>query len=433
MSPTHLTTERVLSDRIACVRVLCIVGMIYVHVPGMPEGVARVLDPSSPFASMQAFIVESFGRASAALLSVLSGWLCGLMLVGASIGSPTVRGARPVDKGVALSQIQRRVQSTIVPMIFWASVTMVVYAAVSLVRPTFLAPLGATLVVTLWRYVNTLVFLTEVPHGPTMHLSFLRDLFVCFVLAPVLLMVLRRHALPLVVAIGILYLADGSSALMLRPLLLFAFTLGLWAAVRGVSPTALDGTTGRWAVLTCLSAVGILMANAGHMDGVNRALVVVGLDLRESVLYPLARLFGSLSRLLSRQMPWLFATFCSHFLVLSLLYHGAWLPLTGSVESGPLFFLWFLCAPVVSLAVAYAGLRLVDRWFPGLAPIMGSGFGRRPGGRGSRVPTVALPTSIASTARSVGSRTAPLAPVRAATASARDRALPSRASAKAPV
>ncbi len=443
--------------------------MIYVHVPGIADTAAeRILDVAAPFASLQAFIVESFGRASAALLSLLSGWLCALKLTGGSISSMAPRADKAVDAAAALGMIMSRVRSTIVPMVFWALLTMVVYAVVTLFRPTFLLLEGETLAVTFWRYLNTILFLTEAPHGPTLHLSFLRDLFVCFLLAPVLIAVLKRHAVPLVVAIGIVYIADGTSVIILRPLILFAFTLGLWGALRGVSPTALDGTTGWWLALACLSTLGVLIANAGHLDALDRLLETVGLDLRESVLYPLARLFVSLSvwcvsahivrqpagQLLRRQMPWLFATFCSHFLVLSVLYHGAWLPLAGSAGTGPVFFLWFLCAPVISLIVAYTAVRLVHQWLPELSPIMGSRLGGGGGGSGGTgVPTVALPASSASAAQSVravagglvkgaGIR-APVAPVSArgsvpgpgasATSSSRDRVASRRDPEKAPV
>lgn len=387
-----------LSERIACVRVLCIIGMIYVHVPGVADNaVDRVFDASAPFASIQAFIVESFGRASAALLSVLSGWLCARTLLG-GVSEPSVSRPSLSDvSGAARRLVRSRFHSTLVPMIFWASLTMVVFAAVSLVRPTFLAPDGAPLGATLWRYVNHVFFLTDAPAGATLHLSFLRDLFVCVLVAPLLLVGLTRHAIPIVLALGVLYLADLSSVIILRPLILFAFALGMWAAVRGASPRLLDGSPVRWLVLTGLLTIAVMWANAGYLDAIDQVLAAVGLDLRASVLYPLSRLFGSLSvwciaayvvsrslgRLLRAQSPWLFTTYCGHYLILIVLYIAVWSPLSGSAESGPLYFMWFLVAPAIALLVAQVALRVIDRWLPKLAPIVGSGMGKPVGKRQS--------------------------------------------------
>ena len=365
---TRPLTDRIdprLSERLSVARVLCILGMIWVHVPGAPaDGADRILDLADPAATLRAFLVEGVGRSSAALLSVVSGWLCAHLLLGG-------RAPRAL--------IGARARLILVPMLFWASVTVALYALVSTVRPTFLSAPGPVDAATVLRWIDSVAFLSSAPSGPTMHLSFLRDLFVCTCLAPALLALIRRWPRAVMVALGAFYLADLESPLVLRPLVLFAFAIGLWLAHRRVRLDAADAHLGWWIGASIFATVAVMLANAGAFAAPDAALASVGLDLRESVLYPLSRLFGSLAvwtlaaRLvgtraggaLAAQMPWLFTTYCSHFLVLGLLWAGLLAPL-GASGTAPGFTLWFLAAPLVALLVGRAIVRLtLARWPPG--------------------------------------------------------------------
>ena len=202
-------------ERIAMVRVLCIGFMIYVHVPDNAISMVSAVPIPDPSLFSQGFLVEGAGRASAALLSLVSGLLTAVAL----------------RRGGPGSVIRRRFRSIVVPMLFWSSVTVALYAALTFVRPTFLTPDGRPLPELLLDYVNAVFFVTAQPMGPTLHLGFLRDLFVCIVLSPLVLAALRRFGALVPTALALVYVFDLESVVVLRPLVLFAFSIGMWLAI----------------------------------------------------------------------------------------------------------------------------------------------------------------------------------------------------------
>ena len=398
--------DPLLSRRLACARVLCILGMIWVHVPGAAlDGAGRALDPEALGASLQALLVEGPGRAGAALLSVISGWLCAQTLLG---GQP------------AASMIRARLRTVLVPMLSWGGVTVGFYAVVSLLQPTFLSVRGPIDGAVILHWINSVAFLTDAPMGPTLHLSFMRDLFVCAALSPWLLAGLRRAPLVVVSVTGALYLADVSSVIVLRPLVLFAFSLGLWLRASGADPRALDARPGLWVALAGIVTLAIVLANGGAFAGADALLARVGMDLRESVLYPANRVFGSLAvwtltlRLakggtgerVAAAMPWIFTAYCSHFLVLGILW-AAFLEPAGLGRHELGFTLWFLAAPLLALGIAraivlvlraHAPDAIADAFGPARA---GKRVPDRPGARTRRARTVSPETRTATGVPSV--------------------------------
>ena len=358
------------SERLSVARVLCILGMIWVHVPGgAADAAGRTFLAADPAGTLQAFLIETMGRSSAALLSVVSGWLCARTLLGG-------RGAGAL--------VRARARTILVPMLTWALATVAVYGLVSLVRPTFLSVAGPVDARALLFWANNVLFLTEAPHGPTMHLAFLRDLFVCACLAPLLLRALGRRPGLLLTGLGLLYVADLESPLMLRPLVLFAFVAGMWLARARIRIDVADRGLWLWIALALGSSAAVVLANGGAFETFGARLEAVGLDLHESVLYPVSRLFGSLAvwtltarlsgtraaRALAGQMPWLFTTYCSHFLVLGVLWVGLLEPL-GLGGSPVTFTAWFLVAPLVALLVGRTIVRLTLAGWPRGAGLLG--------------------------------------------------------------
>lgn len=361
-------------ERIALVRLLCIGCMIYVHVPGnaVAEAVRGV---SVPFASaaLQSLVIEGPGRASAALLSLVSGVLTAVAL---SRGTPT-------------ALYRRRFRSIVLPMLLWSGTTIALFTLASLLlRQDLLGFVGATRVQTLTSYADSILFLTDAPYGPTTHLGFLRDLFVCMLLSPLLLLALRHLGAAVLVALGALYLFDVESVVVLRPLIVFAFAIGLWLVDRGARLDALDGRWPLWLALFLVATAAVIAS------GTERALASApslwfaerGLDLREAVFYPLTRLFGGLTiwtlaaKLvgtrwhvrLAALTPYVFVAFCSHYLVLSLLWSGALEPLLGD-STNPLFLPWFVIAPFVAIAAAALLVESSARLHPPLAMLLTGG------------------------------------------------------------
>jgi len=360
------------SQRIAMVRTLCIFGMIYVHVPSAnPDSVMYGLDLGDLFGSAQAFLVEGFGRASACLLSVVSGYLTARVLVnhGGKIGN----------------LYRKRFASIVVPMALWGTMTVGVYALVSLSRPTFLNISSDGNLDAVLQYLNFVFFITDTPVGATMHLAFLRDLFVCVLLSPLLLFALKRAATVTLATLLLVYLLDLESVIVLRPLIVLSYTAGMWLLLCRANLHRLDKFWVLWIALSSLCTLLIMHFNAGFMPVLNDVFAARGLDAKESLLYPVSRLFGALaiwtitalllgSRVqwfLTKLSPYIFAAYCSHYIVLTLLFFGVWQPFWGG--EGPMYGVWFFLAPLIAMAVACAMVNLVAMWFPGFALLLTGG------------------------------------------------------------
>jgi len=371
--PEAAQINAALSRRIDIARVLCIIGMIYVHVPhGLDAPPVLGLTVDSLFGNLRAFIVEGFGRASAALLSVVSGYLVCHALVGS---------------GRSVGRLYRsRFKTIIIPMVIWGTITVAVYAVVSMTRETFLhidfsSPADAIL-----QYLNFVFFLTDLPVGPTMHLAFLRDLFVCVLLAPVLLGALRLSAPIVLLLLAALYFLDIRTMFMLRPLILFAFAMGMLVYMRAVDVRCMDKWLLPLAVGLIFTTLSLMSVNSGFITDFSYSRGQLTVDLSNTVLYPLARLFGTLTlwaltaRLVQTQVgeriaflkPLIFTAYCCHFFVLSLGFFVLWMPILGNA-SGPFYWVWFLGAPATALFSAWVLLSFCSGWLPAVARTLAGG------------------------------------------------------------
>lgn len=351
-------------------RMLCVLFMIFVHVPdGQTSAVLYTLSDGGFAVFLEGFLVEGPGRASAALLSVVSGYLAATTLL------------KPGSSVWLL--YRRRFKSIILPMFIWAVVTCLIYLAASRFRPTFLDDAQ-----TLLEQLNFVLFLTAMPDGATMHLGFLRDLFVCVLLSPLLLPAIQRMAWLVLPLLGLFYLFehDQSSVLILRPLVLFAFSTGIYLATRKVALNSLDRFWPLFVVLSFVATMAILLVNSGLAEGAVSLFAARDMEFDEVVLYPIGRLFGSLAiwtlipmvlggRLqawTTRFTPYLFAAFCGHYLMLTMVFHALWAPTLGGRESN-VFLIWFLAAPVLSMAMAIIVVNVTLRIYPPLATLLTGG------------------------------------------------------------
>jgi succinoglycan biosynthesis protein ExoH len=351
-------------------RMLCVLGMIFVHVPdGQTASPIYAFNAGGLGFFLEGLLVEGPGRASAALLSVVSGYLAAFALLRAN--------------GAVLSLYRRRFISIVLPMVFWGAVTYLVYLLVAQTRPTFVSEATS-----LMDNLNIVFFITEMPIGATMHLGFLRDLFVCILFAPVLISAVQRMPWVLLSLLGLFYLFEHeqSAVIILRPLVLFAFTIGLTLAVRNVRLDSWDRFCPLFIVLAVFSTATIMLVNGGAGANLVDAFSAEGLSFSEVVLYPLGRLSGSLAiwtflpvlvggsfqRWALRNSPYVFATFCSHYLMLTVLFFAGWQPVFGD-RGSDMFFVWFLAAPLVSMAIAIAIVQCALKIAPPLATLITGG------------------------------------------------------------
>jgi hypothetical protein len=176
--------NRTASDAIRVARVLCIVCMSYVHLQ---------LYPATDLPIVEAVVVDTLGRSSVPLLSVISG----VLMV------PFFERRRWP------TAIWSRFRSLIVPMAIWN-----VFAVV------------------IWGYEflpNDILAVTAAPK--LLYLAFLRDLFVVSSMTPILVWCARRAPYALIVATCVFYLADPSTVLILRPQIAFFYVAGVLLAV----------------------------------------------------------------------------------------------------------------------------------------------------------------------------------------------------------
>ncbi len=361
------------NNRIVLVRLLCIFGMIYVHVPLMESAnLAGGGSGFSVFELLRALLVDGYGRTSACLLSIVSGFLVAKTLAG---NAPRYG-----------QFFKRRFRSIYVPMVVWGIVTVLVFSFVSMVQTTFLSNACGGKNVWSIDCVNVVLHFNAISTGPTMHLAFLRDLFVCMLLAPILIVIMRHIPLVGLSTLTLVYLLDWESMLVLRPLVILGFSVGLTIGLRQINFAWVDRLWLCWIALAVLLAMLTTAFNSGQLPKLQWLFAVNGLDAREALLYPLTRLFGALAiwsltlKLMSLPImnwsvklePYLFIAFCSHPLLLSMLQELSGLFSTESALS-VLYPVWFVIAPAVSIAASVLGMRLCGVLLPGLLQTFSGG------------------------------------------------------------
>ncbi|WP_128254056.1 acyltransferase family protein [Falsirhodobacter deserti] len=203
--------DRVTSDAIRITRVLCILCMSYVHL--------HFFDlPGTDFTAIRAIVVDTLGRSSVPLLSVISGFLM--------VGFFSKRDYREAAT--------QRARALIVPMIIWNSIAVMLWG---------------------WSGLNDILGLTET--SKLIYLTFLRDLFVMSLMTPLLLFLARKLPALLFAGAAVVYVADISSILVLRPQILFFYCMGVLIAVNPIKMPA------GWKVfaIAALAALCILIAS----------------------------------------------------------------------------------------------------------------------------------------------------------------------------
>lgn len=205
-----LLDERV-SETIRIARVLCIFFMMLVHVPPGFDGYAELVkDEPSLIGLIQIVFTGIFGRSSVPLLSIISGYLAVYSL------------SRYGYTKYAYS----RFMTLYLPVIFWNS--LLLFFALSAAHflgvstTSYEAVAGFSAAKMIYGAV-----LNIDDSGITIALNFLRDLFICGLLLPVLLPMARRFPLISLPALVIISSAGFLEPLIFRPAIIQFFFLGV--------------------------------------------------------------------------------------------------------------------------------------------------------------------------------------------------------------
>lgn len=209
------------SARINLLRIVLICGIVLVHVPYGPE--------TAPFNGdngivdwLRVFLSESVFRVGVPCLSAISGYLL------------LRKGVESFDYRHVLG---RKMQSVLLPLLIWnGAFFLFVYIAQSQgIGQGYLPD------VTQARFPELLNLLFALNGEPiNLPLYFLRDLFVCILLSPVLIWLVKRYPFLTLAILLVLTVVPVPVYIVLRQSILLSFAIGMACAIHKVDVRRMD-------------------------------------------------------------------------------------------------------------------------------------------------------------------------------------------------
>ncbi len=234
-----MTFDQNLSSRINLMRIILISGIVFVHVPHNPE-TSPFLGVYGFFDWIRVFLGDALFRIGVPCLSAISGYLL------------FRRGMQAFDY---LATVKSKTKTVLLPFILWNGA---LFLAVLLLQRF---EVGLGYFPDLWNATTREI----ISHGAALEelpvnvpLYFLRDLFVCILLSPLLAFLVKRFALvTLAVLLIITAWPDLTLFIVQKKSILFSFTLGIALALHKVDLKTLDPYAGRITVAVLLAAASL--------------------------------------------------------------------------------------------------------------------------------------------------------------------------------
>lgn len=352
------------SAAIDIARVIGILGIVYAHSRTGLTNAQLSNQPLNAYSITYWLLVEMLGRSAVPLLSVISGWLTAPSAGHRSYGA----------------YVRNKVKVLLTPMAAWNLITLFVLgvAVLAVHFPIDFSPLGM-------RLVNEVLNLTK-QASFNYQMSFLRDIFVCMLMAPLLLRAPTR-LLWVVIALAFVWaIGEWKLYLLLRPQILAFFTLGIVARRGDV------GETLRHIPSLVLVAAFVVVALAKVWISMQGEVFHRAHPLETGVIDNLLRVAAA--AFFWRMALWLadsrarkpllavqryiFITFCVHIMILKLVV-GPLQALFLGRFGDPLWLVSFILQPLIALAGAWLISQVLLRLFPALAGVLGGGRLTRPG------------------------------------------------------
>ncbi|SLK02752.1 Acyltransferase family protein [Novosphingobium mathurense] len=342
-------------DAISIARVICILGVVYVHAWTGLGGHDLELARGTAQENLRWFLMEAFGRSAVPLLGLISGWLVA--------GSPRTRNW--------LAHVERKARTIVVPMIAWNVIALVLVCGTAWLF-TLPAPTPPSV-----SWVLEEVFILTRNPDVNVQMPFLRDLFVCMVMAPMLLRMSGR-SLALVIALAAAGQVFGFGApLILRPAIVMFFGLGIAARRAGLAERAAAWPLGlAIAPFAVLLPVQLWLVMAPDMPRTGALIASFDLVMRVTASLFFWRLAWALAKSPARSLllkiePFAFLIFCGHLVFM-------WLagPLLGQIFGklgAPAYPVYLLLQPVMVLVCIVAIGRFLQWCAPGLAEMLSGG------------------------------------------------------------
>ncbi|WP_422345916.1 acyltransferase family protein [Parasphingorhabdus sp.] len=343
MQNTSLLTNRIGQDQsqlIKVARVVCIIFMMTTHIwPGSD----RILAASQPFA-IEAFfvlVVDSLGRASVPLLSLISG----LLIV------------HSFDRRHAIAVMKTKPATLLVPMIVWSiPVVLLLFVEQRVRGETGLAP------DTLMEWLNSFFALTASPANGPLH--FLREIFIMSCYAWLVLTIYRRSPkISYLVMFGIFLLEQMPSGFLLfRNQIATFYLVGMALALAGQARW-----TPGWPLVLSLLAFFIITSLFDlptqtkdnffafrffeHVPRIAMSLLMWRLA------YELVMRNSRITGWLSWLEPHIFTIFCSHAITIK--FFGGVAHVLKWSESDPWYILIFLVQIPICLIVGIIASKIL--------------------------------------------------------------------------
>lgn len=343
------------SDAISIARVICIIGVVYVHAWTGLDGHQLEVVRGTPQESLRWVLMEIFGRSAVPLLGLISGWL--------------VEGsARTQDW---LRHVGRKARTILLPMVLWnALAILLVSGAAWLLRLPAPTPQSMD-----WMFEE--LFIVSRNPDINVQMPFLRDLFLCMMAAP-LFVRLPGWALGMVaVSAALCQLLGWGPPILMRASILFFFIMGIIARREGLADrVAALPWTAAGLPFVLLMAVQLHFSLQPGIERPGLGAAALDLSVRIAAAMCFWRLAWTLANSVARGMllriePFAFFLFCSHLILL-------WLggPVLGALFGklgSPLYPAYLLVQPLLVLIAVILLGSMLSRAAPGLARLLSGG------------------------------------------------------------
>ncbi|KAA3511518.1 acyltransferase family protein [Agrobacterium rosae] len=364
-----MTFDQNLSSRINLMRIVLISGIVFVHVPHNPE--------TSPFLGLygffdwiRVFLGDALFRVGVPCLSAISGYLL------------FRRGMSAFDYSAT---VKSKAKTVLLPFFLWNGALLITVLAMQRVG------LGDGYFPDLWNATPR----EMISHGAALEefpvnvpLYFLRDLFVCILLSPILAFLVRRA--PLLTLGALLVLTawpDLTLLIVQKKSILFSFTLGIALALykidlKTLDPYAIKITVALFAA-TALLATGLYFTGPEftfELNLVRNLLAVVGavgLWASSSLLIQ-----SRIGKRLANTGSLSFWIFCAHYPLLVIMWM-IWNK--GGPDFYPAFYVGAILLSFVILIISNAQVRAK---LPSLYGILTGSRGKKPKAVSQNTPSV---------------------------------------------
>jgi succinoglycan biosynthesis protein ExoH len=301
-----MTMDANVSARINLLRLMLICGIVLVHVPYGPE--------TAPFNGdngiadwLRVFLGESLFRVGVPCLSAISGYLL------------LRKGLENFSYGRVL---ERKAQSVFLPLIVWnLSFLLLVYLMQS--RGIAEGYLPDVRHPGLAEFLNLVFALNDQPIN--LPLYFLRDLFVCILLSPVLALLVKRYPLSTLTVLLVLTVLPVDIPILLRKSILLSFAIGMAFAIHKVDIRKLDPYAAPVAIVFLAASAGLATALYQYgphypawLQGIRNFFILLGIPGFWALSALVIR--SKIGRKLSNTGGLSFWIFCTHYPVLLLLW-----------------------------------------------------------------------------------------------------------------